>query len=52
MDVYGVSTTVRVDLPRPLPAMLRNWVQAHAAEDLQTSLAALENAVRSQAARS
>jgi DNA gyrase/topoisomerase IV, subunit A len=52
MNVYGVYTTVRVDLPRSLPAMLRNWVKAHADEDLRTSLAALENAVRSQAARS
>ena len=34
MKVYGVYTTVRVDLPRPLPAMLRNWVKTHAAEDL------------------
>jgi hypothetical protein len=52
MNVYGVYTTVRVDLPRSLPAMLRNWVKAHADKDLLTSLAALENAVRSQAARS
>jgi len=52
MNVYGVYTTVRVDLPRSLPAMLRNWVKAHADEDLLNSLAALENAVRSQAARS
>jgi hypothetical protein len=52
MDVYGVYTTVRAALPRSLPAMLRSWVKAHADEDLLTSLAALENAVRSQAARS
>jgi DNA gyrase subunit A len=52
MNVYGVYTTVRVDLPRSLPAMLRNWVKAHADEDLLTSLAALENAVRSQTGRS
>jgi hypothetical protein len=48
MDVYGVYTTVRVDLPRPLPAMLRDWVKAYPAEDLLTGLAALEHAVRSQ----
>jgi DNA gyrase/topoisomerase IV subunit A len=48
MKVYGVYTTVRADLPRPLPAMLRNWVKAHAAEDLLGSLAALENAVPDQ----
>ena len=47
MNVYGMYTTVRVDLPRSLPAMLRSWVKAHADEDLLTSLAALEDAVRS-----
>ena len=52
MNVYGVYTTVRVNLPRSLPAMLRNWVKAHAAEDLLTSLATLENAIRSQPDRS
>jgi hypothetical protein len=52
MNVYGVYTTVRVDLPRSLPAMLRNWVKANTAEDLLTSLATLENAVRSQSDRS
>jgi hypothetical protein len=52
MKVCGVYTTVRVDLPRPLPALLRNWVKAHAAEDLLGSLAALENAVRDQPDRS
>jgi DNA gyrase/topoisomerase IV, subunit A len=52
MDVYGVYTTVRVDLPRPLPAMLRSWVKTHADEDLLTSLAALEEAVRNQPDRS
>ena len=52
MNVYGVYTTVRVDLPRSLPAMLRNWVKAHAAEDLLTSLAALETAVLNQPDRS
>jgi DNA gyrase subunit A len=46
MNVYGVYTTVRVDLPRSLPAMLRSWVRAHAAEDLLGSLTALEHAVR------
>jgi hypothetical protein len=52
MNVYGVYTTVRVNLPRSLPAMLRNWVKAHAAEDLLTSLATLENAIQSQPDRS
>jgi hypothetical protein len=52
MNVYGVHTTVRVDLPRSLPAMLRSWVKAHADEDRLTSLAALETAVRNQPDRS
>ena len=52
MNVYGVYTTVRVDLPRSLPVMLRSWVKAHAAEDLLTSLAALETAVLNQPDRS
>jgi hypothetical protein len=52
MNVYGVHTTVRVDLPRSLPALLRSWVRAHADEDLLTSLAALETAVRNQPDRS
>ena len=52
LNVYGVYTTVRVDLPRSLPAMLRTWVKTYSAEDLLTSLATLENAVRSQPDRS
>lgn len=45
MDVYGVRTTVRAKLPRPLPAMIRAWTAEHAAEDLEASLAALEMAL-------
>jgi hypothetical protein len=52
MDVYGVYTTVPAALPRPLATMLRRWAKAYATEDLLTSLAALENAVHSQSARS
>ncbi len=51
MDVYGVYTTVPAALPRPLPTMLRRWAKAHAAEDLLTSLTALENAIGTQSAR-
>jgi DNA gyrase/topoisomerase IV subunit A len=46
MDVYGVSTTMTVALPRPLAAMVRGWVRAFEGEDLLASLAALEDAIR------
>lgn len=46
MDVYGVYTTVRAELPRPLPAMVRDWVGAHDAEDLEVSLTALAQALK------
>lgn len=45
MDVYGVYTTVRAALPRPLADMLREWARAHANEDLLASLTALEDAL-------
>ena len=45
LDVPGVSTAMRVGLPRPLPDLIRNWVQIHRNEDLQTSLAALKRAI-------
>jgi hypothetical protein len=51
LDVYGVYTTVPVALPRPLPTLLRSWARAYAAEDLLTSLATLEDAIRTQSAR-
>jgi hypothetical protein len=35
-----------VALPRPLPILIRHWVQASAHEDLPASLAALEQAIR------
>jgi DNA gyrase/topoisomerase IV subunit A len=48
LDVTGVCTTMRVALPRPLPALIRHWVQTNAGEDLLASLAALEHALPSQ----
>ena len=48
LEVYGVCTTMRVALPRPLPVLIRQWVQANAHEDLPASLAALERAIPSQ----
>jgi hypothetical protein len=49
-DVYGVYTTVPVALPPPLSVMIRNWARAYATEDLLTSLAVLEDAIRTQRA--
>jgi hypothetical protein len=37
-----------VKLPRPLPLLIRQWVQANAHEDLLASLAALEQAISGQ----
>jgi len=51
-DIYGVYTTITAALPRPLPALLRSWARAYPAEELLTSLAALEDAIRIQPARS
>jgi DNA gyrase/topoisomerase IV subunit A len=45
LDVTGVSTTMPVALPRPLPDLIRHWGRANANEDLLTSLAALERAI-------
>jgi len=45
LEVTGVRTTMPVALPRPLPALIRQWVQANAGEDLLASLAALEHAI-------
>lgn len=50
-DVYGVYTTVPAALARPLTTLLRSWARAYAAEDLLTSLAALEDAIGIQPAR-
>lgn len=46
LDVYGVYTTVRAKLPRPLPVLLREWVSAHQGKDLEVSLTALELALQ------
>src|SRR5690348_14942711 len=45
LDVPGVSTTMPVKLSRPLPRLIKEWVQASAHEDLPASLAALEQAI-------
>lgn len=50
-SIYGVYTTVPAALPRPLPTLIRNWAKAHAAEDLQASLAALQDAIGTQRPR-
>lgn len=48
LEVPGVCTTMPVQLPRPLPLLIRRWVQANAHEDLLASLAALEQETRGQ----
>jgi hypothetical protein len=48
LETPGVYTTMPVKLPRPLPLLIRQWVQANAHEDLLASLAALEQAISGQ----
>jgi hypothetical protein len=43
--VYGIHTQARVQLPSPLPRMIRNWVRAFRLENLHHSLANLEEAI-------
>jgi hypothetical protein len=45
LDVPGVRTTMRVELPRPLPDLIRHWGRAAASADLLSSLAVLEHAI-------
>lgn len=44
-DVYGISTTMPVALPQPLPDMVRQWAAAHGNEDVLASMTALEDAI-------
>lgn len=48
LEVTGVRTTMPIALPRPLPALIRHWVQTNASEDLLASLAALEHSIISE----
>lgn len=48
LDIYGISTAVRVALPGPLPDLIKNWARSYPGEELLTSLAALEKAIASQ----
>jgi hypothetical protein len=48
IGVYGVSTSMPVALPRPLPDMVRGWVASHGNADILASLAALEHAIARQ----
>jgi hypothetical protein len=45
LNVYGVCDVVPVALPRPLATMIRGWVRAYRDEDIEASLAALEQAI-------
>jgi DNA gyrase/topoisomerase IV subunit A len=42
LQIHGISLKLRVEFPAPLPDILRHWVVAHAADDLQASLARLD----------
>jgi len=44
-DVRGISTTVPVEFPAPLPDMVRQWVASHDSEDLLASMASLSDAL-------
>jgi hypothetical protein len=48
LDFDGITTTVPVALPRPLPDLIRKWVRTYQDEDLLASLASLENASHDQ----
>ena len=48
LGVEGITTTMQVALPQALPTMLRRWVRAYSDEDLLTSLARLQDAIRGQ----
>jgi hypothetical protein len=50
LGVEGITTSMPVALPAPLPTMIRRWVRSYQDEDLLTSLARLEDAVLSQPA--
>jgi hypothetical protein len=45
LEVGGITTSARVALPRPLPALIRRWVRAYSGEDLLASLGCLEDAI-------
>jgi hypothetical protein len=48
-DVDGISTTMPVALPQPLPGMVRQWAAAHGNEDVLASMTALEDAIAAAA---
>jgi hypothetical protein len=48
LDFEGITTTVPVQLPRPLPNLIEGWVRASQGEDLLSALTRLEDAIRDQ----
>jgi hypothetical protein len=48
MNIPGVCTTMPVALSKPLPDLIKHWVQANSDEDLLASLTALEQAIHRQ----
>ncbi len=45
LTVHGLTVYISVGLPRPLPAMIKNWVRTHQHENLHASLTALESSL-------
>jgi hypothetical protein len=46
LDFEGITTTVPVQLPQPLPNLIKGWVRASQGEDLLAALTRLEDAIR------
>ena len=44
-ELWGVHTTVDVQLQRPLPALLRAWIDEHGDVDLERRLTLIERAL-------
>ena len=44
-EIEGVSTTVEVQLPEPLPAIIRNWVSLYAPANVDSGIDALAQAI-------
>jgi DNA gyrase/topoisomerase IV subunit A len=45
LNLQGITIKLSVQLPEPLPDMLRRWITTHRTDDLNTSLASLEGLI-------